>query len=616
MKQAYLKGLVAGSALVGGFFLNILPAAASTPSLSAFYTGNGDYVQINISNADPNVPVLLNYASSLTSLGATNANGSLSLTISTAQYGIPAGSVVSASVNGQTSNTIQWPYTNLSGSFSLSQTSISLIAGQSTVVTVNPSGSYYLSSNSNPSVANIAINGNQITVTGNTAGTTNGSICSLVNPSTCASATISVSGSGTQTIYFSQNNLSMSSGQIATVVVTGGSGAYSIVGNSNSASVQTNLSGSVITLTAGATMGSSAITVCSANTSFCSVLNVTVGTNANYSVLVFTPANPSLAFGQATSVSIIGGIAPYYVSSNSNSGIVQATLSNNILTLSAQQTAGSATVTVCSATNACGSVVANVNSTNGAISFGQSNISIPVGQSSNIPIYGSSNYYLSSNSSASVASAVISGTNVFISGLVAGTDSIGICSSAGQCGTIFVTVGGTGTVSSSNATVSLYQSLAVGSQQNLLISGGTAPYYVSPASNSAFSATINNGSTLTLTGLSVGISSVSVCSYNGSCATLNVTVTNTSASSGASNAGNAPSGISDGYVFNNLITYGMKNTDVLELQKRLASLGFYGGPLSGYYGDLTTKAVRAFQTARGIAAAGYVGPSTRAALNR
>jgi N-acetylmuramoyl-L-alanine amidase len=39
------------------------------------------------------------------------------------------------------------------------------------------------------------------------------------------------------------------------------------------------------------------------------------------------------------------------------------------------------------------------------------------------------------------------------------------------------------------------------------------------------------------------------------------------------------------------------------------------GPTTGYYGALTTKAVRAFQTAHGLSAVGYVGPGTRKALN-
>jgi peptidoglycan hydrolase-like protein with peptidoglycan-binding domain len=57
-------------------------------------------------------------------------------------------------------------------------------------------------------------------------------------------------------------------------------------------------------------------------------------------------------------------------------------------------------------------------------------------------------------------------------------------------------------------------------------------------------------------------------------------------------------------------------SDVLELQKRLASLGFFTGDATGYFGNITAAAVKKFQAAHGIPATGYVGSITRAALNQ
>jgi peptidoglycan hydrolase-like protein with peptidoglycan-binding domain len=54
--------------------------------------------------------------------------------------------------------------------------------------------------------------------------------------------------------------------------------------------------------------------------------------------------------------------------------------------------------------------------------------------------------------------------------------------------------------------------------------------------------------------------------------------------------------------------------DVLQVQRRLARLGYEPGPLDGQYGPATERAVRAFQAAAGIASDGVVGPQTRAAL--
>ncbi len=72
----------------------------------------------------------------------------------------------------------------------------------------------------------------------------------------------------------------------------------------------------------------------------------------------------------------------------------------------------------------------------------------------------------------------------------------------------------------------------------------------------------------------------------------------------------------DGFVFNNFLSVGSTGNDVTELQKRLTTLGVYSGPITGYFGSLTQAAVDQFQGAHGISRVGYVGPTTRAALNQ
>jgi peptidoglycan hydrolase-like protein with peptidoglycan-binding domain len=53
---------------------------------------------------------------------------------------------------------------------------------------------------------------------------------------------------------------------------------------------------------------------------------------------------------------------------------------------------------------------------------------------------------------------------------------------------------------------------------------------------------------------------------------------------------------------------------VVRLQERLAALGYWVGPIDGYFGDSTQQAVYALQKAAGIARDGVVGPITAAAL--
>ena len=59
---------------------------------------------------------------------------------------------------------------------------------------------------------------------------------------------------------------------------------------------------------------------------------------------------------------------------------------------------------------------------------------------------------------------------------------------------------------------------------------------------------------------------------------------------------------------------GNSGAAVTNLQNRLSSAGYYSGPITGYYGELTRLAVRKFQAAKGLAPDGVAGPNTLAVL--
>ncbi|WP_071517834.1 peptidoglycan-binding protein [Geitlerinema sp. PCC 9228] len=63
-----------------------------------------------------------------------------------------------------------------------------------------------------------------------------------------------------------------------------------------------------------------------------------------------------------------------------------------------------------------------------------------------------------------------------------------------------------------------------------------------------------------------------------------------------------------------LLQVGDSNRQVEILQRRLQELGYFNGPITGYYGELTADAVEAFQSANGLAVDGIVGPQTEQAL--
>ncbi|NEQ98463.1 MAG: hypothetical protein F6K30_17375 [Cyanothece sp. SIO2G6] len=77
-------------------------------------------------------------------------------------------------------------------------------------------------------------------------------------------------------------------------------------------------------------------------------------------------------------------------------------------------------------------------------------------------------------------------------------------------------------------------------------------------------------------------------------------------------------GGSSGQRANNPLTLevGDQGPSVATLQNQLTQLGYYDGPVTGYFGSLTEAALIRFQTAQGLSADGIVGSATQSALDR
>jgi len=63
------------------------------------------------------------------------------------------------------------------------------------------------------------------------------------------------------------------------------------------------------------------------------------------------------------------------------------------------------------------------------------------------------------------------------------------------------------------------------------------------------------------------------------------------------------------------LSLGSQGSEVIQLQKDLAELGFYTNSIDGWFGPKTNNAVLSFQKSQGLKTDGVVGPKTRAALN-
>jgi hypothetical protein len=534
-KFAFLSAVIFVAAFA---FLNFFGTAyAITPSLSLASNNDGDSVQLNVTG-DPNVSVLFYYMKTgvgvqIVSLGATNSAGSFSTSVSTSSYQIVADSsvhVILNGINGTPSNSLIWPVsvsTN-SNTLSLSQTGVVITVGSSATITAtdSSSGSLYLSNNSNPLIANITLSGNQIIISANTYGSTVATICRVSNTSNCASIYVTVQNSGTSALTFGQNNITISSGQNVPVSISGGNGIYIVQNNPNSSVVQTSINGSTITLSTTSSSGSSTITICSTNMSACGIINVTVGT-ASSSTITFSQTNPSISVGQSTNISISGGSGTYYISNNSNSSIVQATLSGSILTLLGN-TSGSSLITVCSSTGGCGSITVTSNyvSTGGPITLSQTSLTLLTSQTLSVTVSGGETPYSLSYNSNNIFQASLNGNTISVYGVGIGSSSLNVCSGGGACTTLSISVNTTGSTSQpyfgqNNISLTIGQSTTVSLSGN----GG---YYISNNSNSGVASVQINVNSITIYAVNAGSTNISVCQSGGQCNMLYVSVNSSS----------------------------------------------------------------------------------------
>jgi hypothetical protein len=534
-------------------------ALAYNPILSL--TGSGTSYSLSVSEAYPNTSVQLDYSVSgsslpttITNFGTTDNNGNFTTSFDSSTYGITEGSLMYVTVAGQRSNTVTVGTTNCSyygcgvieGSLSLSQTSLSLNTGQTENVSINGSGNYYIYSNSNSSIASATINGNEVSVYGNTAGSDTVSICQTNYNSACASLYVTVGGdncsyygcgTGVGSLTLSQSSLSLNIGQTENVsVISSYNESIYISSNSNASVANANVSGNNIEVY-GLSSGSSTITVCQNSYNQCASLYVTVNGGGSGSGNVwFNPSNPNLFVGQSLAVSISSNYNSasypynssgyYYVASNSNSSVVTTNISGTVINLYAQQS-GTANINIClSSLNYCGILYVTVGgSGSGTLSLSQSSVSLSTGQSSTVSAYGySGSLYISSNSNSNSVTASVSGSSINLYALSSGSSTIQVCgNNTSQCADIYVTVngyGGGGVLSLSQSSLNL-----TSGQSSTVTIYGNGSYYVSSNSNSSVVSASVSGDNLYLNALSSGSSTIVVCQNSYSqCANVYVTV--------------------------------------------------------------------------------------------
>ena len=320
-----------------------------------------------------------------------------------------------------------------------------IVSGQTQIVNITGGfGNYYISSNSNTNIVQTFISTSSITLYGNTPGNATLVVCS---PSgNCGTINATVIGSSGGTLTLSQNNTSLLIGQVLSVNISGGTTPYSLL-QSNDGKAQYSLSGNTITIN-GVSSGISSATICSAGGA-CVTLNITISSNiSTVSGVqpVFSQNNLSLNTNQSSSV-YLSGNGGYYISNNSNSNIISASISGNSVVLLGISV-GSSNMTVCQTGGQCNTLYVTVsNSTNSninstPITFDKTSVSIDVDGVANVNIFGGSGmgYYISYNSNSNSIGTYITGSSLIVTGKTNGVGTLSVCSSSNVCGSIAVTI--------------------------------------------------------------------------------------------------------------------------------------------------------------------------------
>ncbi len=168
--------------------------------------------------------------------------------------------------------------------------------------------------------------------------------------------------------------------------------------------------------------------------------------------------------------------------------------------------------------------------------------------------------------------------------------------------------------------------LKLNQASTVTLSGGLASAYaINYNSNASVVLASITGNKLNLSGLNTGGAVIVVCSALNDCGAIQVAVNTTNSITVA--AAPAPASVAKSALTANIgsatsskiastLKVGMTSPEVSQLQKKLAALSFYAGPVTGYFGTLTETAVKDYQSSLNLEPVGYVGPATRAALNK
>jgi hypothetical protein len=403
---------------------------------------------------------------------------------------------------------------------------ITLGVGSTDAFTMSGGTPPYVASTSNSGVATVSVNGGSLSIAGKATGSAN--ILALDATGAQVAIAVTVGSTNITPLFTSASSaVSLTAGAPDVVYSIGGGVPPYSASSSNLGVATASVSGTSLSLK-GLSSGSGSVVVLD-STGTRVEITLTVGSSTAVTALRTTaPSAITLGVGTTNTFTISGGVPPY-ISSPSNTGVATTTVTGTTLNITGVAT-GVAQVLALDSTGTQVVISVTVGSTTATPLFttAGATVGLAVGAvESTYSVGGGTPPYAVGSSNINVASASLTGSNLYLKGLSAGSSTIILLDSTGAKIEISATVSSNTTPAGTFFTTAPSSiTLAAGQIRSFAISGGLSPYATSSSNAAVVNANVS-GATLTVTGSVTGNATVVVFDSTGAQIPVTVTVGST-----------------------------------------------------------------------------------------
>lgn len=342
------------------------------------------------------------------------------------------------------------------------QSAVTMVVGSSSEYAISGGRAPYTVSSSNSSIVTAGMSDNAFKITAIVFGTATVQIKDAIGGIVSVAVTVSDGSSPTSLYTTAPSALTIAVGTTQAYTISGGLTPYT-ANSSNSAVAVAGVAVNKISISA-VSVGTATIGILDAAGKSISV-SVTVSNGSSALPLYTTaPSSVTISNGGARAYVIGGGLAPYTATS-SDAAVASADVVGSTLSV-VGLTGGLASITIRDAAGTTLSFGVKVGSATNFFTTAPTALTLQADSSSSFIVSGGSQNYAASSSNTEVASAVVSGTTLIITGHALGTASVMVLDSTGSSILISVTVlsSATSRVSSIDVTTSTNTLQSAGSE--------------------------------------------------------------------------------------------------------------------------------------------------------